>query len=240
MKIIKNLKFDIKHGIFGNKALFICPMLIALITFADFALKVNQYHGMKLIDRNNVTYGDYWMYLYGGMKEYIPSPDNPFQFPVLWMVTILTLFFILLNYPYKDMLTVGQQVIVKSKGRKLWWNSKCLWNILGVLTYHVILICSSMLFALFLKFPLSNKINTELISYLFTIDTMTFQPTKPEIPLIVALLPIFLLIAINLLQMTISLFVKPTVSFLFIMILLLSSSYLLVPYMIGNYGMILR
>ena len=32
-----------------------------------------------------VALGDYWMYLYGGMKEYIPTTGNPFQFPTMWI-----------------------------------------------------------------------------------------------------------------------------------------------------------
>mgnify|MGYP007102610333 CR=1 FL=1 len=50
-----------------------------------------------------VALGDYWMYLYGGMKEYIPTTGNPFQFPTMWIAVFLFSSFAVLNYPMKDL-----------------------------------------------------------------------------------------------------------------------------------------
>jgi hypothetical protein len=64
------------------------------------------------------------------------------------------------------------------------------------------------------------------------------RPTA--IPILVFALPPLISIGINLVQMTLSLFIKPVFSFLAVLTLLVSSAYLLAPYMIGNYAMPMR
>ncbi|MFR5557302.1 MAG: hypothetical protein ACLTKE_11125 [Coprococcus sp.] len=50
------------------------------------------------------------MYLYGGMKEYIPTTGNPFQFPTMWIAIFLFSSFAVLNYPMKDLQNMGTQI----------------------------------------------------------------------------------------------------------------------------------
>lgn len=238
MKSIKIFLFDARNGL--NKALFLCPIVIAAVAFIDLSNKIYQWGAVGVLPGNSASYGDYWLYHYGGMKEYIPGPSNPFMFPVMWIVLFLSISFIVLNYPFKDMQTVGQQILIRTRGRSRWWLSKCFWNISCTVFYHLLIALAILLLCLFFKVPITNHINIDLVKMAFRLERDTPFIAHTSIPFSVFGLPLLMSIGVNLFQMTISLFIKPVFSFLFVAIVMLSSAYLLSPYMIGNYAMPVR
>ena len=110
MKFIKVLWFDLKNGYFKGVSCYIFPLFIAIIGFFEL-------HRRIAIWGTEVALGDYWMYLYGGMKEYIPTTGNPFQFPTMWIAVFLFSSFAVLNYPMKDLQNMGTQILVHVQGR---------------------------------------------------------------------------------------------------------------------------
>ena len=82
MRFIEDLAFDFRQGILRRGTLLLVPAVIAAVTFFDFYAKARRYleQGMT---QSTVDYGDNRFYQYGGMCEYIPSPDNPYQFPAV-------------------------------------------------------------------------------------------------------------------------------------------------------------
>lgn len=240
MKFIRNLRFDIRNGIFKNPFLFLCPFFIAVITFSDAFNRIQKLEGFQPSVTPMTSLGDYWFYAYGGMKEYIPSPYNPFQFPAIWVILFLTLSFTLLTYPMKDLQNMGAQILIRSSSRSQWWLSKYLWVLCGTLLYHTIFLCTLIILCAVFHIPLTANINADLLKLLFSLDIDTELFTRTFIPLSVFILPLLFSAAINVLQMTLSLFVKPIFSFLAIAILMLSSAYLFSPWMPGNYAMPLR
>lgn len=240
MKFIKLLRFDLNEGIMKNKFLLLCPVMIAVTMFISFYSRVNRYVSLHLIQEGKVTFADYYMYLYGGMKEYIPEPGNPFLFPIMWLLIFVAIPFIVVNYPFRDMQSIGQQVLVHSTGRTLWWISKCCWNVIATLLYHGILLGVLLLLCIFKNIPISRDINLDLQSVVFMVTQEEYFLKCKTITIVIIMLPILVSIAMDLFQMMISLFLKPMFSFLVIAVIMVSSSYLLAGYMIGNYAMIMR
>lgn len=82
-------RFDLRNGIrFIAKKFLVLPLLVSLVCF-EFMLRLretaslnHQYAGAQ------PTLGDFAMYLFGGMKPYIPNPDEPFLFPVSWFLSL--------------------------------------------------------------------------------------------------------------------------------------------------------
>ncbi len=238
MRFIKDLVFDIRQGILRSGTLLLVPTVIAAVTFFDFYAKARRYLEQGMI-QSTVDYGDYWFYLYGGMCEYIPSPDNPFQFPAVWILVFLVLPFVLLNYPFRDMYGVGQQILVRSGQRSLWWLSKCCWNFCGTVLYHLIIQAAGLVLSLVFKVEISNRIHMDFINLVFNIRYQeVWHPSS--LPLAALLLPMLVSAAINMLQMTLSLFIRPMFGFFAVAVLLLASAYLLSPLLIGNYAMAFR
>lgn len=238
MKFIKYLLFDLKQGILRNKAMVFAPIVIAATAFLDFASKAHR----LLLDgriRESVSYGDYWFYLYGGMHKYTPSPGNGFRFPVVWIVVFLVIPFVLLNYPFKDLYGAGQQILVGSGRRTVWWLSKCCWNFLGTVMYHMLMQLTGLVLFLVFQMNVSNQIHMDFINLVFEVGHQEVW-NRVALPLSVLLLPVLVSTAISMLEMTLSLFLKPMFSFFAVAVLFLSSAYLLTPLLIGNYAMAFR
>ena len=238
MRFIEDLVFDFRQGILRRGTLLLVPAVIAAVTFFDFYAKARRYleQGMT---QSTVDYGDYWFFLYGGMCEYIPSPDNPFQFPAVWILVFLVLPFVLLNYPFRDMYGVGQQILVCSGRRSLWWLSKCCWNFCGTVLYHLIIQAAGLVLSLVFEVEISNRIHMDFINLVFNIRYQeVWNPSS--LPVAALLLPMLVSAAINMLQMTMSLFIRPMFGFFAVAVLLLASAYLLSPLLIGNYAMAFR
>lgn len=238
MKFIRYLPFDFGRGIMRNKVLLLTPVVIAVVAFLDFVFKAHRYLTDGVV-KGIVSYGDYWFYLYGGMHKYTPSVGNAFRFPIVWIVVFLVIPFVLLNYPFKDMYGVGQQILVRSGKRTSWWLSKCCWNFFGTIIYHLIIQVTGVVLALVFQIGISNRINMDFIKLAFDVGHQAiWHPSA--LPLFVVLLPVCVSAAINMLQMTLSLFLKPVFGFFVVAVLLLASAYLLSPLLIGNYAMAFR
>ncbi len=237
MKYIKIFWFDLKNGILKNILLFLCPIFLSALTFANVWIRIQ---GLRKIHLSAADYGDFWFYVYGGMQKYIPAPGNIFQIPIVWILVFLLPAFLLLNYPLKDMQHMGTQIMVRSGGRTRWWLSKCLWMILATILYHVLLAGVLLGLCAFSGIPLDRHIHVDLLGLLFDLFGGNTLIPRTEIPVAVFLLPVLCSMAFNLLQMTLCLFIKPVFSFFTIAVLLVSSAYLLSPYVPGNYAMPLR
>ena len=70
------------------------------------------------------------------------------------------------------------------------------------------------------------------------IASLFLYPT--ELSLEILVLPPLVMIAVNLMQMTLSLFVRPIYSYIITGVLLLASTYYQSPFLIGNYAMPIR
>ena len=234
MKYIKLFTFDCKNGILRNTFLWLAAIILPVAICIDIGYRLH-------VDGESIrSFADYLMAAYGGMKAYKPLPEEPFIFPVVWIVLMLSPAYATLKYPLHDIQSFGQQVLYRSKGRLIWWLSKCSWNVLSTLLYHSIVISLLALGVFTLGSHFTQDMNEVFLRSLFDV--------KEEIALVTPLLlstklivvPIMISVALNLLQMMLSLFVKPVCSFLVILVMIISSSYLLSPYLLGNYAMILR
>jgi len=233
MKFIKLLTFDLRNGFLKNKLLLLMAIIFPALCCFDISYQVR-------LAKDSASFADYFTYLYGGMKEYIPSPTDPFMFPVIWTVLFLVLPFATLNYPLNDIQSFGQQTLLRTKGRLIWWLSKCCWNVLSCVFYHLIVIGIIVLFCLITQTELRMNIHGDILWSIFQIKEANRLSGQIELNIGLILAPILISISLNLFQMALSLFIKPVFSFLSILIIVLSSSYLLSPFMIGNYAMVVR
>lgn len=241
MKYIKLLWFDIRHGLLRKPLLFAIPVIVAFIACFDLTGRVAGLNSFGYFGtKTQAGFTDFILYIYGGMDQYIPDSGDPFLFPVRWVVVFLSAAFITLNYPYKDMQTYGQQILIRTKGRLAWWLSKCGWNILSILVYHGLIFLTAAMFCAVTKADFAGGINKDLIYAVFQVERIHMTSDTTRWTFAMLLLPIFVSLGMNLLQMTLSLFIKPTFSFLTTAFLMISSAYFTSPYLVGNYAMPMR
>ena len=184
------------------------------------------------------TLGDFAMYLFGGMKPYIPNPDEPFLFPVSWFLVFGICLFLTLYYPVYDRDTFGKMVIVYSGSRTKWWTAKCAWIIVATFLYFflcwILLIINCLLYGG--QFTLSVS---PYMSDIFLLRE-TVPPDQWNVCHVLLLMPPLIASSFGILQMLLTLWFRPIICFLISAILMLASAYFCVPVLILNYAFCIR
>ena len=234
MKYIKLVKFDYKYGILKRWYTYSLYALLTLFACMDFSFR------LKSFDIANFSLGDCLFYFYSGISEYIPKPDEPIQIPYLWLLLNLLVCYFNVHYMSDDLSGLGQYVICRSGKRRNWWLSKCLWNFTSVLIYFVLSNIIVLLFAIFNNAELSFNIS-ENMNLICSVGNGQYPIAQWNIGFLqLYLMPILVCSAISMLQMFISLFVRPLVSYIVTIVIYFSSMYKLSDLLLGNYAMILR
>ena len=121
----KILKYDLKNTIIKKYKNYILTFFV----FCWFLLDAYMRIFYSDIPIKNVTVTEIVMFIFNGMKEFVPGSEEPFSFPIMWMVIFVLLLFFTLYYPYNDIMGYGKNVLIASTSRTVWWLSKCVTTI---------------------------------------------------------------------------------------------------------------
>lgn len=235
MRLCSHIKFDLTNGLFKRGM-----WVQYIIWFSMFALFSLEFSGkLRSLELSQYTYGDYLLYIFGGVREYIPTPGEPFQIPYLWLINHIGILYFTLHYMHDDLKGLGQQMILRSGSRTVWWLSKCIWNtaVVGLLYFIA-------WGTVFLLASASHTVWSFNISP-FMAEIMVIGPHQiPRIDWPVALeitfLPLLITLAVSQVQMLLCLVLQPAISYVISIVLFISSAYYLSPFLLGNYTMALR
>lgn len=236
MTFFKLCKYDLKCGMLREGIKY----LVCALLFLGFCIGFIFTKGEGLEER---TFGDFLFFITAGMEEYIPMPGNVFIFPALWVLMILAPLYITLYYPFHDLTAYGKNVLINAKSRSAWWLSKCLWAISCVFIYFLLMWGIIALFCVCGGGEISLDISKELIFRLIPIPSEEFYLTNGDLlsgealSSQIFLMPVLIVSALSVMQMTVSLFIKPFFSFCISAGILVLSAYYLNPALLGNYAM---
>lgn len=239
MKFIKLLKFDLKNGLLRQYKIYAILFVTMICAFIDFSIRMMEIRAGGLYGDGTASLGTFLFYVFGGMEKYIPSPDNPFLFPALWLLVLIQVLFSTLYYPFNNLEGIGSVMLVFSGKRKYWWFSKCIWNLCSVLLCFMIIFISGILGSLIC----GNEISFSVGPYaqgLFQKVEWIANPKDMNILYYFSVAPFIVAVTISLFQMMLSLIIKPIFSFWVSIFLLVGSAYYVSPAMIGNYAMAVR
>lgn len=234
LRVIKN---DVLSGIFFNKfkyilviLFFACIVCSFIKTTLDFSFQAT-----SLTQMPSVT--DIWFNIFKGMAIYIPSKEMPFQIPFIWLMTQTLLALLIVNYPTQDLFSYGTQILIHMKKRRVWWISKCIWNICTVLSFYLsAFICVLLILAIYGN--ISFSFNLELNNQINYLDISITDITSSYFAIYG--LPIITSVALSLIQMTLSFILSPIYSFIITIAYSVISAYYCAPFLIGNFSMIMR
>lgn len=235
MKLCSHIRFDLSNGLVkhGMPIRYIVWCLFFILASIEFSGKLSSF------EIQHYSYGDYLLYIFGGMREYIPDPNDPFRIPYLWLINHLGILYFTLHYMHDDLVNLGQQTILRSKSRTAWWLSKCIWNFSIVVIFYIISWIIVFLCAFLNQANFSFRISpymSELMIFGPQQIPVSFWPITIEI----TVLPLLITLTMSIIQMTLSLFLNPMICYIISTITLISSAYYLSPFLIGNYAMALR
>jgi len=237
----QHIKHDIKMGVFSQWKKYIISSLIFVILCGQLFTQ----HKTILLDparlRLNqiepvLSFGDYFLFIFHGMKIFNPV-DKDFQVNIFWVLVNIYLSYIVSFYPFKDLNGYGQLMLLRSHKRSYWWISKCVWNVLSVTFFYIIVCVITSLFALFTgKMDVEIHKNVQLYFSEINVEGLSRQ----RILLIAFLLPLIASVAISLFQMLISMILRPLVGFTLTILIICSSIFYCTFWLPGNYIMIMR
>ena len=235
----KILKYDLKNTIIKKYKNYILTFFV----FCWFLLDAYMRIFYSDIPIKNVTVTEIVMFIFNGMKEFVPGSEEPFSFPIMWMVIFVLLLFFTLYYPYNDIMGYGKNVLIASTSRTAWWLSKCVTTICICIVYFFIAAMSILIFAFAfgLKFELTVKpeVFATLLRYGIP-EGFNLSPEPLYMVLTVFVLPFIFAIAMCLFQMLLTLIIRPFASIIVVTAIFMVSAYYVSPFMIGNYAMTQR
>jgi hypothetical protein len=233
MKFIKFLKFDIHYGIIKQYKKYLLFSFLIILAFFEF--RSNQIS----FENYNFSLLDSILYIYGGIKEFIPTGGETFKIPYLWLLNHILILFFTLNYMHKDLEGFGQQTIYRSGSRTQWWLSKCFSQFLSVFLFYIISWLELTICTWVVNGNLSLNIS-KIMRDTTELGINALDNPNWNIHLYLLLVPFLFTVSMSLLQMTLCLFVKPTVSYVISVVVCILSAYYLNPLILGNYAMALR
>lgn len=230
MSLFRLYKHDFKSGLLRWRylaavGLWLVPTLIMFDTLQFY--------------NESGTLGDYLLYIFRGMEpvESVNTLEQ-IRLPIPWLVVVGGSLFISLDYLQNDLTTAGQQILVRCHSRKKWYLSKCLWNISNCLVYFGFGLIAPAALSL-MGGGLELLPSSELTASLFRSAT-PIEISGLGVFTIAIALPFLTMAALNMLQMTLCLFIKPIFSFLSCVCLLIVSLFWCSPFSLGNGAMALR
>ena len=227
MTFCKIIFHDLRCGLLQKK--YLVTIIISLICLWPF---VSATKNLKL----EGTWMDMILYLFRGCMPI--SHGERSRMPLLWLFLVNGCLFLNLEYPLTDLTQNGVQVIYRYHNRKLWYLSKCLWNLSSTFMYFFLLIVvvSILSFVIGIQFRAVPSPDWKM----FLFDNPDVEIIDSTAIIAGLCMPYLSLAALNLLQMTLCLFIKPVLSFVFCVGIIILGVYFNYPWILGNGAMALR
>ena len=217
---------DLRGGILRRRMLLI-PLLFCVPCFDCFR-RLGGFAG---------SWVDYLMHCFRGAMP--PTNIGNFEFPILWFLILGGCLFLNLDYPLNDLTDAGLQVIVRTRRRRDWFLSKCVWNLVSCAVYVLLGALTAWLFALLFGDFVSCTNTPGAAERTLGIYLMDSLPVGQAL-LVAVVLPYLTIAALNMLQMSLSLVMKPIFSFLICICTAITSAFVSTPFLLGNGAMVVR
>lgn len=230
MTFYKLLAYDIRRGLFRKRY---CSALafIVLLCISCF--------GWMYWQGNSGSVMDYLFYfLMGKEPVFKGKPNELIELPMQWLALLSCHLLLTLDFLTEDLTTEGQQLLFRCQKRTKWLVSKLLWGLIETVWYFLIIIFTTVVFLGITKGKITFSATPDTISSIY--DKTALLPITIQTEIFAVLLAMLTAAAYNILQMTLSLFVKPALAFMICLALLVLSIYINSPYMLGNGAMLLR
>lgn len=178
---------------------------------------------------------DYLIYIFSGIKPITNAEE--FVMPIIWLQIMCCPLYLNLNYPRDDLTSFGLQSFIRTKKRTQWYISKCIWNVISSVVYFTFAVVVA--FVLPLLLYKDSTLNFMIYS---VADCGVQKINQISIEGIVEIYfaPLLTIIAINILQMTLSFFIKEVYAFICCISFLVLSVYISSALILGNGAMIIR
>lgn len=246
MKFFKLYRYDLRQGLAAKPVKWL--IIGALAGFIFFCFCLDVFHifyfdvtGFGGINILGLSFGDVVLTQLGGiLPPDINSVVQEFIFPVKWLFFHILILFFTLGYTSGDLTRCGMQVITRTGNKTRWWLSKCLWNLTAATSYYVVGIgVLYILSALTGKAP-SMALNNTIFLGFFGEPLPAWASSGRAMFTALCVTPCAAGLALNLVQMTLTLYIKPMIAFLLICAYWIAGVFYVHPMFLSNYALSVR
>lgn len=234
MKFYKVMKYDYQQHIWKNKRFFIIPLLIFLYCMT---IKANLFN---IGSGETVTFGDYFFSCFLGCEPISATKET--AIPIFWLAGIILSLFLSNGFVQKDLKGFGLQIFIRTKNKSRWWFSKCVTCALISIHYYAFMLLSIFFFCVINRVNCSIKLTEHIAEVLLSgeyfIKHQNLQFNTAQQLFAMYAMPLVVIVCLNFVQMTVSLFVKPIISFMLINVYVLIAVYISTPFSLAEYAML--
>lgn len=166
--------------------------------------------------------------------------ERSFVFPTLWYLSILLPCYMTLTLASDDLSAGGVQIMSRLRSRGRWWLSKCVLCAALVILYYAALYAFLGLVCAAMGFKVSLVPDEAVFNTHFGAIFIASETTPAALFAALILQPILVTVALSLLQMAMTLFVKSIYAFIAVAAYLAASTLILSPAFLGNFAMSVR
>ncbi len=239
MKLFKLALFDLRRGIREEWIKLAFAFIVCIACCTLMFSQLLQYNRDNGINENiTISVMDFILYNLRGMKLYSPNMDGQYLLPAVWMFNQVMIALIVGYYPVRDLNGYGKNTLLRTQSRARWLFSKLVWIVCMVIAYYVVIYSASFIFALFTGNSLSFMPGEYITMLFYDIDLQDIYVENFVIFIIT--MPLLTSIVVSIVQVMMSYIISPFISFLAIIVVMLSSTYISNPALIGNASMVIR
>lgn len=234
MNFIKIFRYDLRQGLLRRWYLFIPALAFSIVLCIGIIQDARLYEHISTAD---MTAGYLFAKFFEGIDEYIRLPDVAFQLPLEWFLLLIYPVCLAADYPVRDLKGTGELVLLKTANRLCWILSKLCWAVTETIVYWLTLILGTILVGFFACSP-SLYPDQEHLAYL--LGDFFAKQSIPDILLCVYLLPLFVMLTGCVLHVALSLCLSPFFSVLILTAFQVAAAYYMLPFLPGEYSMLVR
>ena len=239
MKLFKLALFDLRRGIREEWIKLAFAFIVCIACCTLMFSQLLQYNQDNRINENiSISVMDFILYNLRGMKLYSPNMDGQYLLPAVWMFNQVMIALIVGYYPVRDLNGYGKNTLLRTQSRSRWLLSKLVWIVCMVIAYYIVIYSASFIFALFTGNSLSFMPGEYITRLFYDIDLQDIYVENFVIFIIT--MPMLTSIVASIVQVMMSYIISPFISFLAIIVVMLSSTYISNPALIGNASMVIR
>lgn len=231
-------KSDWCNGIVSRKGRFILPFVVSFFLCVTF---VRQFHSYSSFHNADVqlSFIECLMYFFRGMEKFDPSDDTFLNLPITYVYLNLYLAYLIGDYLVKDIKGFGIYMLLNTGSRSKWWISKCLWNLITVCIFYTSIILGTMAGWLLTTKGKGGFWNIDRFASGYILNNNTVEVSSKTVAEFFACV-LLISISFSIMQMMLSVFIKPVGSFFSIAVITVVSAYYCAWFLPGNYMMLLR
>lgn len=243
--MFKTIQYDFRFGIYESIKRYLLVALFAVFVFVclifDMAhISVFLTGSVKNAWKLPVSFADVVLFEFGGYLPISQEAERGLAFPTIWFLSIIIPCYLTLSYTARDLSGNGIQVITRLQSKSRWWLSKCILNTTTIVLYYAVIYLVIIALCSVCGFAISLVPDETIFKARFDAIFVSSETTSLQMFFALCLMPCIITIVLSLVQMTMTLFIKPVFAYIVICTYLASSVLCVSPFFIANFAMPVR